>query len=81
MFLCYILWAFSAFHIFVFSSEVVLTSSILVLALNIIDASWRVNSFMYLGSSSTFHLVFFSKYCVFVFPSQVFSIFFLEEIL
>ena len=52
------------------------TSNILVLALNIIDASWRVNSFMYLGRSPTFHLVFFSKYCVFVFPSQVFSIFF-----
>ena len=51
------------------------TSNILVLALNIIDASWRVNSFMYLGRSPTFHLVFFSKYCVFVFPSQVFSIF------
>ena len=34
------------------------TSNILVLALNIIDASWRVNSFMYLGRSPTFHLVF-----------------------
>ena len=29
--------------------------------------------------SPTFHLVFFSKYCVFVFPSQVFSIFFLKK--
>ena len=56
------------------------TSSILVLALNIIDASWRVNSFMYLGRSPAFHLVFFSKYCVFVFPSQVFSIFFLKKL-
>ena len=56
------------------------TSNILVLALNIIDASWRVNSFMYLGRSPTFHLVFFSKYCVFVFPSQVFSIFFLKKL-
>ena len=42
-------------------------SHILVLALNIIDASWRVNSFMYLGRSPTFHLMFFSKYCVFCF--------------
>ena len=35
------------------------TSNILVLALNIIDASWRVNSFMYSGRSPAFHLVFF----------------------
>ena len=47
---------------------------------SLIDASWRVNSFMYLGRSPAFHLVFFSKYCVFVFPSQVFSIFFLKKL-
>ena len=56
--------------------KVFFTSNILVLALNIIDASWRVKSFMYLGRSPTFHLVFFSKYCVFVFP----SIFFLKKL-
>ena len=60
--------------------KLLFTSNILVLVLNIIDASWRVNSFMYLGRSPTFHLVFFSKYCVFVFPSQVFSIFFLKKL-
>ena len=68
MFLCfYILWAFSAFCIFVFASEVVFTSSILVRPLNIIDASWRVSSFMYLSRSTNFHLVFLSKYSVFAF--------------
>ena len=52
----------------------------LVLALNIIDASWRVNSFFHVfGSFSNFPFGVFSQYCVFVFPSQVFSIFFLRK--
>ena len=55
------------------------TSNILVLALNVINTSWRVNSFMYLGRSPTFRLVFFSKYCGF--PLTGGLDFFLEEIL
>ena len=56
------------------------TSNILVLALNIIDASWRVNSFMYLCRSPTFHLVFFLVSIVFLFfPHRCSRFFFLKK--
>ena len=55
-----------------FTSVVVFfTSSILVRALNMVDASILVSLFIYIFLLPAFHVVLLSRYCVLVFPSAV----------
>ena len=56
-----------------FPLKLFFTSSILVLALKMVDASILVNSVMYFGRSPAFQFVFSRRNCIFVFPPLVFS--------
>ena len=55
-----------------FPLKLFFTSSILVLAMKIVDASILFNSFMYFGRSPVFQFVFSRRNCIFVFPPPVF---------
>ena len=55
-----------------FPLKLFFTSSILVLAMKIVDVSILFNSFMYFGRSPVFQFVFFRRNCIFVFPPLVF---------
>ena len=55
-----------------FPLKLFFTSSILVLALKMVDASILFNSFMYFGRSPAFQFVFSRRNCIFVFPPLVF---------
>ena len=56
-----------------FPLKLFFTSSILVLALKMVDASILFNYFMYFGRSAAFQFVFSRRNCIFVFPPLVFS--------
>ena len=56
-----------------FPLKLFFTSSILVLALKMVDASILFNSFMYFGRSPAFQVAFSRRNCIFVFPPLVFS--------
>ena len=55
-----------------FPLKLFLTSSILVLALKMVDASVLFNSFMYFGRSPVFQFVFSRRNCIFAFPPLIF---------
>ena len=55
-----------------FPLKLFFTSSIIVLALKMVDASIIFNSFMYFGRSPIFQFVFSRRNCIFVFPPLVF---------
>ena len=57
-----------------FPLKLFFTSSILVLALKMVDASILFNSFMYFGRSPVFQFVFSRRNCIFVFPPLVFCV-------
>ena len=70
MFLCFIWFTtFVADYVVVFASEIVFYIQHLVCALKMVDASILLSLFMYVFLVPGFQVVFFSRYCVLVFPS------------